>query len=386
MEKQQLAPRPYIRPYKKEGIALHAEETVQTLLDNTQDTSSILAHSDQIIDKHFNSGRTGEYKKTAWKLNITATTLGHLVVRNAMLDMLETHHYFRTTAPPSLDIDTYIDRGGHSEAMAAASNSAYWLKVHTIRTFEEISSYCSHRYPLYANYSANDTLYIGSLRDWRMGPGKNRWPIDDRAINPTQRMLDTFQGNIGTATSLLCAKAIHHLIHKNSNADSQELYSAAMESVNLISWQTTGNRHYGWVPDWKERQENNDRPKGMSPHDGVQALLTIPPSKLTLPNQFASSKDGSTVMQDPNFCQHAALRDGPVIRAGLCAGNIFVTQNDRGVREVAESFFNTFGMDPRNGERYSLGGIALAIGGVALKNIILPAYEARKKAEMAGHL
>ena len=124
----------------------------------------------------------------------------------------------------------------------------------------------------------------------------------------------------------------------------------------------------------------------MTPGDGTRALLTISPSKLTLPNKFASSRDGSDIMQSPDFCLHRALQEGPISKAGLCPGNIFINQSDKDTREIARTFFNTLGMHPDNGDCYSIAGVALAMGGVTLKNVILPAYEARKRAEAEGNL
>ena len=105
MKKHESSPGPLITPYPKEGIALHAEETVQALLDTPYDTRKIIQNSNRVIDSHFNSSVTGEYKKSGWRATIALATMGHLVVRNAMLDMLDTHHYFGSLSPPDLDFD-----------------------------------------------------------------------------------------------------------------------------------------------------------------------------------------------------------------------------------------------------------------------------------------
>lgn len=159
-----------------------------------------------------------------------------------------------------------------------------------------------------------------------------------------------------------------------------------MESIEQISWHTTGNRHYGWVPDWKEREENNERLHGVPPEDGVQALAFIPPSRLTEPNNYASSIDGADMMKDPDFCQHEALRNGPVAKAGLCIGNIFLHPRDSDTIDIARCFFEALNMHSRNGECYSLASVALAMAGATLKDTILPMYEMNKETEAASRL
>lgn len=386
MKKQESLSLPLIKPYAKEGIALHAEEAVQALLDNPYDAPEIIRQSNQTIDSHFNSSITGEYKKTGWRATIALATMGHLVVRNAMLDMLDTHHYFSSLAPPSLDFDTLLLPGDHSTAIQVASNSSYWLRHHIGQLPKKISSFNNPHRLIFEYFSNSDILNITRLDDWQAGPGKNRWPTDKRGTDPTNRLLTVVRDNTDLANSLLCAKAIHHLIHKNSNASSSELYQSTMGAVEQISWQTTGNRHYGWVPDWKELFKNSKRPPGMTPADGLQAFLSIPPSKLTQPNGYASSVEGAAIMQDPDFCLHKALKEGPVAKAGLCPGNIFIAQTDKDTRELARTFFSVLGMDPANGDRYSLGGIVLAMGGVTLQKVILPAFEARKREGANGTL
>lgn len=373
-------PLPLIRAYPKEGIALHAEETVQALLDHPNDTDDIIQRSDKIIGDHFNPSTNGEYKKAAWRTKIGMAAVGHLVLRGSMLNILDNNHHFGVLHRPDLRFDTFDSGCSHTNAIRDASSGAYWLRVGTKQLSQQVTAY-NHPYrQLYKYYTAATEQHHIWLREWRAGPGKNRWPaVDHETFNCSERLSNSFQFNYELAVSLMCAKAIHHLIHKNSRAEANELYGAVMQSIEPISWQTTGSRHYGWVPNWRELFENNERPPGMAPIDGLLALLSIPPNLLTTPNRLAASADGSSIMKDPDFCLHQALRNGPVPRAGLCAADIFVRQTNRDDRDIARAFFGVLDMDPANGDCYSLGGVVFAMGGVVLKNTILPAYEARKR-------
>lgn len=385
MKKQELSPQPLIKPYHKEGLALHAEETVQALLDAPYDTPEIIKRSNHIIDSHFNSSVTGEYKKAGWRAKIGMAAVGHLVVRAAMMDILNNYQYFGSLSPPSLTLDTL--HGAPSNLIEKVDDTSFWLRHHTKHTLNAIHLPNNAYRSLYGYFKDANLSHHICQRDWRAGAGKDRWPSGEYpTFDDHERLADCFLVNGKLAVSLLCTKAIHHLVHKNSNAGNTELYQASRASIEQISWQTSGSRHYGWAPDWREREARNEHLPGTMPRDGMTALLTIPPSQLTLPNNFMASRNGSTLMQDPDFCIHPALRDGPSAHSALCAGDTFVRQTHRDDRDLARAFFGVLDMHPDNGDCYSLGGIALAMGGVTLKNIVLPALEVRRRKEAEGNL
>ena len=106
MKEQVISP-PLIKPYPKEGIALHAEETVQALLDYPQDIPEIIKRSDEVIESHFNSSITGEYKKASWRLNIGMAAVGHLVVQDSFLNILDSYHAYGVPYRPDGRFEAY---------------------------------------------------------------------------------------------------------------------------------------------------------------------------------------------------------------------------------------------------------------------------------------
>jgi len=381
--KKQESPRPLIRPYHKEGLALHAEQTVQALLDRPQDTKDIIKRSDEVVNGHFNSSITGEYKKAAWRLNIGIAAVGHLVVQDSLLDILDGRHKYGVFYRPDVGLEAGNSVYTSAHAIQDAHKNAFWLQIHTDSTFARLREPRDPYHSLYKYYENTDEHHHVWQSDWCVGPGKNRWPTFNpkREFSGEARLKRSLKTNCNVAIDLLCTKAIHHLIHKNRSADSNELYRSAMHSIEQISWQTTGNRHYGWTPDWKEQMAKTGRFPGLTPDDGVQTFLSTPPSQLTLPNGRASSVDGAALMREPNFCLHDALKDGPVAKAGLCAGNIFIRPSGSDTLDITRSFFGALGMDRRNGDCYSAASVALAMASVTLKDIVLPAYELNKEAE-----
>lgn len=386
MHTQELTP-PLIIPVAKEGIALHAEQTTQLLLDQPHDTNDIVRSSDAIIDSYFNTGITGEYQKAAWRVKIALSAVGHVVAREAMLDMLDSHHLYRTLHRPGISFDA--ENSGlcnPGDTIREAEANAYWLIAHTKRMLTYATNPRHPFYPLYNYLRSSEERHHVCHAEWHAGPGKNRWPTynPNRTWRSLERIQNIFCTNSRLAVNALCAKAIHHLIHNNRAAPSEELYVTAMQSIPRISWITTGSRHYSWTPNWRQQMKEKGYTFSQIPADALYAFLSIPPSKLTAPSHFAASVDGLPIMQDANFCPHQALQDGPLAKSKLCAGNDFYAPPKGDARDIARSFFEALNMDPKNGDCYSLGGVALAMGGVTFKHTILPAYEKNKRQEAVG--
>lgn len=67
------------------------------------------------------------------------------------------------------------------------------------------------------------------------------------------------------------------------------------------------------------------------------------------PNRYGASITGVRPMREPTFCHQAEIRDGPIERGSLCAGDVSYMPKDDYERECARTFFSVLGM-PRQRE------------------------------------
>jgi hypothetical protein len=374
---------PRIQNYPKAGTALKVEVAVQDILDRSQSADDALEpflprlqhppQGDNAVTREYH--RAQRYRQTAY------ATAAFLVGQTALPRMTEIHkNQGGLTLPHDLDFDPREYVGDkyatYPEPYQRAIQTAYWLaeSAHTTLTAMEDEGHPFHELRKHIDASTKDQYE--AVKRWKAGPGQDRWP---KEFSPTpedgrQVFIRSLCVNVQLAVDLLSARAIHHLINRNPDADAKELGRVLVPAIPRLGWLATTSRH----TDWAEAQKQ-EKPLGISPLDGALALLQYPVSKIVQPNEYAASVDGVPAMRDPDFRMHHVIADGPLEKAANCAGDPRASYQDPTDRRNARQFFAEMGLAPECGDRFNFTSVVLAMGASTVKAAILPAYEENRR-------
>jgi hypothetical protein len=216
--------------------------------------------------------------------------------------------------------------------------------------------------------------HFDAWTEWHKDPaGANRWPYryDSQGLDGSKVALGALCLNVQLGVSLSASRAVHHLIHENPNADAAELDAAMAQALPRTLWIASSDRHLGWRPDWQEVLAGGGH-LGNMPEDGVAALLQETRAQITAPNKFAASKSGLPIMQNSDFCPHAALQDGPIAKAGACAGDPWARYPDAADQQATQDFFGELGYTLGADRKFNFAAVALAMGRRLVAEEILP--------------
>lgn len=367
--------------HPKRGIAAHIEASVQSALESSSSTKA-LREADEILDDYFPDTITGNYKKQQRRMQIGIAATSLAAFQTAASPLTKIHQEHGSFVAPAYVSHTFFESLGISPknwpelppAYSDAIRAGFWAAACIKKVLDDMKESEHQYYPLYHYLTKAIQAYRQVFGPWKNGPGKNRWPHGPYAENPDDLILSSIVANVNVANFFLAASAVHYLIHNNHHADSQELLSAIDQSLPQIGWESSADRHLHWVPDHLFNGHDNDWPT-----DAVQALLQFPVEKIISPNEYAASRNGVWCMRQSSFHSHPLLSGGPIEAAASCPGNIFITLPEPADRQAVQDFFSETGLDPQNGTCFSMGSVALALGRDALRNIVLPAYEANRR-------
>lgn len=371
-----------IHPYEKKGASRHVEQTVQSVLDKQDVASQTLKNSNAWLDSHFPDTISGRYRKATRKVQIALGTMGHLAAQNAMPKLIKKYEssgsLSATDEIPTDRFNTFNDFSQLPPSVQEAYHTSYWLieACNEMQTFLEATNH-----PLLDYYDTNNTHRHHTWQQWREGPGHNRWPTHRNMESLVDTFTDSILKNTQLCVSLMSSKAIHCMLTTNRlDISSDELGIVAGESIDKMHRHSSPERHLSWEPDWKKRHKDMGYNKKNTPFDGAEALLQCPVSNVIKPNRYAASAEGSLMMQDSDFVQHELLRHNPVAASGACSGNVFYRPSGTH-REAARHFFEITGFHPDNGDCFSVAGLALVMSHVALRTILLPAFDINRQKE-----
>lgn len=373
-----------LEPHPKKGIAKRVEDTVQEIVNDEFATiDTVLAKSDTELDQYFTPSITGDYKRSQRQVQIRFATLGAAACQR-LLPRLTTVHRRQGSfgAPPDM-LNSYFNipknAAGEDPAYTESLKTAYWTVACINKVIATLKRPDHPLHPVYTHLTAGFTDHTQAHKVWHHGPGKDRWPYELAHNDPEVRLLSTFTINLHFATSILAASAIHHLIHQNRKADSEELAHAIDTALPHVAWETSCDRHVAWTPEWREIQaEKGFAGYHINPVQGVPALLQSPVEKIIEPGPYDASVNELWCMRQPTFHSHPVLQQGPITAAGNCGGDVFWSYPNARDTQAAQDFFSEMGLDPNCGNRFSLSSVAFAIGRSVMHTIVLPAYEANR--------
>ncbi len=364
----------------KEGAAKLVEDSVQSMLDSPAAIDQSLAQLQaDLQDSIRGQGVSGRYERAKrWRQTVYAA-IAFEACKTALPRMAEWYTERGSLIPPdhsNFALSRYLDTTVVDVTpLGAALKGAYWLASSTEAVLEAMQQGTHPAAALYPYLDTATTDYYQAQREWKEGPGKNRWPFryPVHTVEGGRALIGAMCLNVRLATNLLSAKAVHHLIHVNPHADAAELSEEITKSVPQIGWLSSTDRHLGWRPDWQTVHEGEHI--GIMPEDGVEALLTYPVSKIVEPNAYASSISGLAVMRDPHFCPHPLIKEGPLQKAAACAGDPRARYPHTEDRQHAGAFFAGLGFAEENGHYFNLSAVVLAMGKSLVETEILPVYE-----------
>jgi hypothetical protein len=380
-----------IKPYEKKGESLHVEQTIQSILDHPDMVGQTLENSNAWLDNHFPDTVSGKYKNTSRRVQIALGAMGHLAAQRAIPKLIENYESSGSISAPE-DIpadffDAYLEPSMHwhqaSNAAIESHRISYWLIEACNETQELLEDTKHSLHPLLDYFSSSNKSRYLAWQQWREGPGRNRWPT--KRQNPSISLASALNSglivNTELCNSLMGSRVIHYMdATGHLDITSENLAVAAAETIDKMHRHTSSNRHLGWEPDWMEEHNSIGYVRKWMPTDGTEALLQCPVGNIVKPNAFAASVEGASMMQDPDFVQHELLRNHPVAASGVCSGNVFYRPSMEH-REEARHFFEITGFHPDNGNCFSVAGLALVMSHVALRTILLPAFDENRQKE-----
>jgi hypothetical protein len=371
--------------FPKTGAAMLVEDTVQHTSDSQATIDEDLAQLQaDLHDSIRGDGVSGRYERAKRFRQTVYAVVAFEACKTALPQMAEWYAERRSLVPPvdsNFVLAEYLNVGvvgAMSGPQHTALESSYWLARSTNAVIDAMQQGAHPAAALYPYIDTATTDYYQAQREWKAGPGKNRWPFRNpvRTVDGRRTVIGAMCLNVRLATNLLSAKAVHHLINVNPDADAAELSQEIAESAPRIGWLASTDRHLGWRPDWQDMPEGEHI--GIVPEDGAAALLNYPTSKIVQPNAYAASVSGLPVMRDPDFCPHPLIKDGPVQKAASCAGDPRVRYQREGDRQAAGTFFARMGFAPENGDYFNLSAVVLAMGKSLVETEILPVYESNR--------
>lgn len=377
----------------KSGGSLAVEECIRKVLSEPDATDDAFAElyngipmGSGSVEAHYQRAR--RYRQAAY--GVTIFEVGKTALPR-MIERLERHGSLELPEGNGLAYYKARDRGESDsssppfhDAYDRALSGAFWLVDSAQLVLKEMEDSVHPMHRLGKHLEAATVEYYEMLWAWKEGAGKNRWP-DGHGINEYDsgyyNVVNALRENIGVGLNVMSARVISHLIYSNPDAGIAELSRMMTRSIPQISWMASTDRHLGWSADWRGREKKGE-PIFTTPLQGVKALLQTPTSRITEPNEFDASIEGHAVMKNAEFCPHRIIKDGPVVRAAMCAGDQWAHYPDPGDRQVAEDFFNLLGIEIQNGY-FNFASVALVMGASLLRTTVMPVYAANRQREQA---
>ncbi|HYH75771.1 MAG TPA: hypothetical protein VD735_07490, partial [Candidatus Saccharimonadales bacterium] len=330
-----------IERHPKAGAALLVESTVQDVLDDPSNLDGRFAELSASLP-----GRDdvdGRYAKAERMRQAAFSTAAFLIGKEALRGMtthMREHGRLAIDDRVPFDPHAYAAFGPQSIPSYRALRASHHL-VHAGEALLDAIKDPAHPYhSLDKQLEDTSTEHFEAWTAWHTGSNANRWPYryDSQGLDAGGVLLGSICLNLQLSVSMSASRAVHYLLHENPDANAAELDAAVARTLPRSLWIGSSNRHLGWRPDWQDVIAAGGH-VGNMPEDGVAALLQTPRSQITSPNDYAASESGLPIMRDPSFCPHAALQDGPIEKAGACAGDPWARYPDAPDRQVADDFF-----------------------------------------------
>jgi hypothetical protein len=363
-----------IERHPKAGAAMLVESAVQDVLDDPSDLDNRFAELQASLPGRDDvDGRFARAERMRQAAFSTATLLiGKEALRGMTAHMRE-HGQLTIDDRVPFDPHMYASFGPQSIPSYRTLRASHHLVTAGEALLDSIKDPAHPYHSLGKQLEDTSTEHFEAWTAWHTGPNANRWPYryDSQGLGAGGVLLGALCLNVQLGVSLSASRAVHYLLHENPDADAAELDTVVAETLPRTLWIASSDRHLGWRPDWQEVIAARGH-VGNMPEDGVAALLQTPRSQITAPNRYAASKSGLQIMRDPNFCPHAALQEGPVEKAGACAGDPWAYYSSASDRQAAEDFFAELGYGLTDG-KFSFAAVALAMGRRLLAEEVLPA-------------
>jgi hypothetical protein len=398
MSFEQTSTYPLLEQPPKAGAALLVQDTMQAVIENPSVTDEAFYELwAGLGDTSIRDSISARYNQSKRYHQAAVASTAFMIGTAALPDMLDRLNSDEPlTALSARDIQTITTSrntnqlGGADEIAATilhtAQSGAFWL---TRAADETLSSWADASHPfnrLYQHLVFATNMHVAVFREWKKGPGQNRWPeeSDEEAkedpIDAAARLKKSLRLNVSLGIQAAAAKAVHHLIHYNPDASQSELDQAMVQAVPRFGWYATADRHVGWRPDWMAARQRNEH-IGVVPSDGVEALLQRPTANITRPNGYAASASGLQLVRDPDFCPHNSLRNGPITKAASCGGEPWASPPTAEGRYQAHSFFNQLGFRLNEQASFNMASLTLAMGAHLVSRVVLPRYFEHRAAE-----
>lgn len=363
-----------IERHPKAGVAQLVEDTVQSVLDDPSDLSGQFADLRASLPGRDDAdGRFARAERMRQAAFSTATFLiGKQALRGMTAHMQECGRLTIDDRVP-FDPHAYAQFGPQSVPSYRALRASHHIVSVGEALFDAMEDPTHPYHDLRQQLDDTSTEHYEAWRQWHTGPNANRWPYryDSPGLDGGGVLLGALCLNVQLGTSLAAARAVHHLIHRNPDADAAELDGVIARAVPTTLRIASSDRHLGWRPDWQEVEAEGGH-VGNMPEAGVAALLQAPRSSITEPNKYDASPDGLPIMRDPDFCPHATLRNGPIEKAGACAGDPWARYANTVDRRATQDFFGELGYTVVD-DTFNFAAVALAMGRRLVVEEVLPA-------------
>jgi hypothetical protein len=372
-----------IERHPKAGTALVVEQGMDAMLDDPtvihrvfNDLSKRLPVSayDPTVPAKREIQRFNRAEKMRQLAYATTAALVGRIALPAMVEHVDTYGRLTIGDKVLFDPHLYAEFGSQSIPSYRVLRAAHHLVRATEVVVDAMEREDHPYHPLYTYLNSTTTEYYDAWDEWSGGPGLNRWPYHIDAKRPDGRhtLLASLCLNLQLGASLAAAKAVHHMIYENKQADSAELLASMERALPNTLRILSTDRHLGWTEDWLDKIQRGE-PVGSIPEDGVAALLLPTRDQMVAPGdrKRGAAVDGLPIMQNPEFCAHASIRNGPIAKAGSCAGDPWIRYKDPKDRQAAQDFFNRMGYTLADGS-FNFGGVAIAMGKRLVAEEVLP--------------